>query len=88
MEFEYSPDLKAYIAEVDKFITSVILPLQHKDDNNRFFDHRREPSRTLWDKGGLPNPEWEQLLTQARKLAYHYISKVMALFDTGVHTAE
>ena len=69
MEFEYSPDLKAYIAEVDKFITSVILPLQHKDDNNRFFDHRREPSRTLWDKGGLPNPEWEQLLTQARKLA-------------------
>ncbi|KAJ9661639.1 hypothetical protein H2198_001815 [Neophaeococcomyces mojaviensis] len=69
MDFEYPADLKAYIAKVDKFINAEILPLQHKDDNNRFFDHRREPSRTLWDKGGLPNPEWEQLLVKTRKLA-------------------
>lgn len=69
MNFDYPPDLQDYISKVDKFITSTILPLQYKDDNNRFFDHRREPSRTQWDKGGLPSPEWEQLLTQARKLA-------------------
>ena len=69
MNFDYPGDLNAYIAKVDKFINAEILPLQHKDDNNRFFDHRREPARTQWDKGGLPSPEWEQLLTQARKLA-------------------
>lgn len=69
MNFEYPADLKAYIDKLDKFINAEILPLQHKDDNNRFFDHRREPSRTQWDKGGLPSPEWENLLSQARKLA-------------------
>ncbi|MBA7494040.1 Acyl-CoA dehydrogenase [subsurface metagenome] len=69
MNFDYLPDLQAYISKLDRFINSEILPLQHKDDNNRFFDHRREPSRTQWDNGGLPNPEWESLLTQARKLA-------------------
>ena len=69
MNFEYTPELQEYISKVDKFINDEILPLQHKDDNNRFFDHRREPSRTVWDQGGLPNPEWEQLMSQARKLA-------------------
>ncbi len=46
-----------------------ILLLQNKDDNNRFFDHRREPSRTQWDNGGLPTPEWEAILTHARQVA-------------------
>jgi alkylation response protein AidB-like acyl-CoA dehydrogenase len=69
MNFELPSDLKEYISELDNFINKTILPLQHKDDNDRFFDHRREPSRTQWDNGGLPTHDWEVLLTQARKLA-------------------
>lgn len=69
MNFELPADLQAYIAELDRFITTQILPLQNSNDNIRFFDHRREPSRTQWDNGGLPSPEWEALLTQARGVA-------------------
>jgi len=71
MNFELPPDLQEYISKLDSFIQAEILPLQHRDDNNRFFDHRREPSRTQWDNGGLPTPEWEALLTEARSLADH-----------------
>jgi hypothetical protein len=35
----------------------------------RFFDHRREDARTDWDRGGLPNEEWEALLATVRKMA-------------------
>jgi len=38
-------------------------------DNVRFFDHRREDARTDWDRGGLPNEEWEALLGTVRKKA-------------------
>jgi len=69
MNFELPPDLQAYIRRLDTFIKQQILPLQHKDDNNRFFDHRRESSRTQWDNGGLPTHDWEDLLKQARKLS-------------------
>lgn len=34
-----------------------------------FFDHRREDARTDWDRGGLPNGEWEALLFEARMRA-------------------
>ncbi|KAH7029141.1 butyryl-CoA dehydrogenase [Microdochium trichocladiopsis] len=69
MNFELPQELQEYISKLDAFIRGEILPLQHKDDNNRFFDHRREPSRTQWDNGGLPTPDWEALLAEARKLA-------------------
>lgn len=69
MNFELPQDLQEYISKLDGFIHDTILPLQHKNDNNRFFDHRREPSRTQWDNGGLPTPEWEDLLRQAHRLA-------------------
>ncbi|HXC22547.1 MAG TPA: acyl-CoA dehydrogenase, partial [Steroidobacteraceae bacterium] len=45
------------------------MPLQAQDDNERFFDHRREHSRTDWDNNGLPRPEWEALLEEARRRA-------------------
>jgi alkylation response protein AidB-like acyl-CoA dehydrogenase len=69
MNFDLPLDLKAYISRLDTFINTTILPLQHSNDNNRFFDHRRESSRTQWDNQGLPTQEWEDLLVQARKLA-------------------
>ncbi|EEP78756.1 acyl-CoA dehydrogenase [Uncinocarpus reesii 1704] len=69
MNFDLPQDLTEYIGSLDKFIKDTILPLQHSNDNNRFFDHRREHSRTDWDNGGLPRKEWEELLVQARSLA-------------------
>ena len=69
MDFALDPALTAYLAELDAFIETTIKPLQAKDDNERFFDHRREHARTDWDNHGLPRAEWEALLGQARKLA-------------------
>jgi acyl-CoA dehydrogenase len=66
MDFDLSPDLIAYLAELDDFIEREIKPLQARDDNERFFDHRREWARTDWDNNGLPRPEWEALLAEAR----------------------
>jgi alkylation response protein AidB-like acyl-CoA dehydrogenase len=69
MDFDLPQDIVDYLAELDDFIENVIKPLENKDDNIRFFDHRREDARTDWDRGGLPTEEWEQLLRQMRDLA-------------------
>ncbi|KAF2397060.1 acyl-CoA dehydrogenase-like protein [Trichodelitschia bisporula] len=69
MNFALPPDLEAYLARLDAFIDKEITPLQHQNDNNRFFDHRREHARTNWDAGGLPRKEWESLLSSAVTLA-------------------
>ena len=69
MDFALPDDLVDYLAELDRFIEAEIDPLQHRGDNNRFFDHRREDSRTDWHRDGLPNEEWEELLKEATRLA-------------------
>ena len=69
MDFDLPKDLAEYLTELDEFIEREIKPLEQADDNIRFFDHRREDARTDWDRGGLPNDEWEALLGQARRLA-------------------
>ncbi|RDW87400.1 hypothetical protein BP5796_03094 [Coleophoma crateriformis] len=69
ISFSLPPDLLQYLSSLDAFISSQIDPLQHRDDNNRFFDHRREHARTDWDHGGLPRSDWEDLLRACRKLA-------------------
>ncbi|HEX7131455.1 MAG TPA: acyl-CoA dehydrogenase family protein [Iamia sp.] len=69
MDFDLPPDLVDYLAELDEFIEREIKPLEEKDDNIRFFDHRREDARTDWDRGGLPNEEWESLLREMRDVA-------------------
>jgi acyl-CoA dehydrogenase len=58
-----------YLAELDEFIETVVAPLEQSDDNIRFFDHRREDARTDWERGGLPNEDWEQLLHRVKRLA-------------------
>lgn len=65
MNFELPSELKAHIQSIDSFIQSSILPLQNTNDNNRFFDHRREHARTDWDQNGNPRPEWEVLLSKS-----------------------
>src|SRR5271170_3936676 len=69
MDFSATADLTEYLAELDRFIELQIKPLQAQHDNERFFDHRREHSRTDWDNHGLPRPEWEALLAEARRRA-------------------
>ncbi|MCW6535960.1 acyl-CoA dehydrogenase family protein [Sphingomonas lycopersici] len=69
MDFAIPPELTDYLAELDRFIDAEIKPLEAQDDNIRFFDHRREHCRTDWDNDGLPRPEWEKLLAQARARA-------------------
>ncbi len=58
-----------YLARLDAFIESDIKPLQAADDNERFFDHRREWARTNFEDGGLPREEWEELLGEMRRRA-------------------
>ena len=69
MDFELPQDLVDYLAELDDFIEREIKPLQAKDDNERFFDHRREWARTDFEAGGIPRPEWEALLAEMRRRA-------------------
>lgn len=69
MDFNLPPELVEYLGVLDAFIEAEILPLQMENDNNRFFDHRREDARTDWDRGGLPNEEWEELLLEAKRRA-------------------
>src|SRR5215471_15420052 len=69
MNFNLPEDLSAYLAELDAFIEAEIAPLQAQDDNERFFDHRREWARTDFENGGLPRHEWEDLLAEARRRA-------------------
>ena len=69
MDFEIPGDVKAYLDILDNFIRDEIRPLEQKDDNIRFFDHRREYARTDFENDGLPRKDWEDLMRQARKLA-------------------
>jgi len=69
MDFNLPDDLAAYLDELDDFIERVIKPMEERDDNIRFFDHRREDARTDWDRGGLPNDEWYALLREAKLAA-------------------
>jgi alkylation response protein AidB-like acyl-CoA dehydrogenase len=66
-------DLPAEIAElleeIDAFIEAEIKPLEQRDDNARFFDHRREYARTDYEAGGIPAKDWEVLLEQMMERA-------------------
>ena len=69
MDFDLPPDIVRHLADLDDFIEREIRPLEEQDDNIRFFDHRREDARTDWNRGGLPDGEWEALLAEMRRRA-------------------
>ncbi len=69
MDFELPSDIVAKIAEIDAFIAREIKPLQAQDDNERFFDHRREHARTDWDRDGQPRDEWNDLIAEMERRA-------------------
>jgi acyl-CoA dehydrogenase len=67
MDFDIPAEIADYLDELDGFIDAEIKPLEA--DNIEYFDHRREDARTDWDRDGLPNPEWEELLREMRRRA-------------------
>ena len=67
MDFTIPTDIQNKLIELDRFIETEILPLELADDNQRFFDHRREHSRTNWENDGQPREEWEELLSEMRR---------------------
>jgi len=67
LDFTIPTDIQKKLIELDRFIETEILPLELADDNQRFFDHRREHSRTNWDNDGQPREEWEELLSEMRR---------------------
>jgi acyl-CoA dehydrogenase len=69
MDFDIPADIQATLDALDAFIEKEIAPLQAQDDNERFFDHRREWARTDFDNDGVPRKEWEELLREMRRRA-------------------
>ena len=69
MDFAIPDDIAATIVALDAFIDAEIKPLQAADDNERFFDHRREWARTDFENGGVPRADWEALLREMRRRA-------------------
>ena len=69
MDFNIPQEIADYLNVLDQFIEDEIKPLEAEDDNIRFFDHRREWARTDFENGGLPRPEWEELLREAKRRA-------------------
>ena len=69
MDHDLPSDITDLLDRLDQFIEDEIKPLERQDDNKRFFDHRREYSRTDFDRDGWPDAEWEALLGQMRRKA-------------------
>ncbi len=69
MDFAIPKEIADYLVVLDRFIEDEIKPLQAADDNERFFDHRREWARTDFENQGLPRHDWELLLREARRRA-------------------
>ncbi len=69
MDFAVPESIQRTLDDLDAFIEREIVPLQAADDNERFFDHRREWARTDFDNDGVPRPEWEALLREMRRRA-------------------
>ena len=69
MLFEIPTEITDYLAELDAFIDREIKPIEARDDNIRFFDHRRENARTDWNNDGHPRADWWALLAEMRQVA-------------------
>ena len=69
MDFAIPKEIQTTLDALDEFIEREIKPLEHQDDNIRFFDHRREWARTDFENGGVPREDWEALLREMRRRA-------------------
>jgi acyl-CoA dehydrogenase len=62
-----SRSITQVLTDLDAFIEREIKPLESA--HPQYWDHRREHARTDWDAGGLPRPEWEELLLDMHRRA-------------------
>ena len=69
MDFAIPEEIQQTLRDLDDFIELEIRPLQAQDDNERFFDHRREWARTDFENDGVPRADWEELLREMRRRA-------------------
>ncbi len=69
MDFAIPAETQTILNQLDAFIAAEIAPLQAENDNERFFDHRREWARTDFENGGVPRADWEALLREMRRRA-------------------
>jgi len=69
MDFDIPAAIQDTLDQLDAFIEAEIAPLQAQDDNERFFDHRREYARTDFEHDGVPRADWEELLAEMRRRA-------------------
>jgi len=69
MDFQLPHEITEKLADLDSFIEKEIKPLERENDNIRFFDHRRENSRTDWDNDGRPRDDWRALISEMERLA-------------------
>ncbi len=69
MLFAIPKEITDYLSILDEFIEREIKPIENRDDNIRFFDHRREHARTDWDNDGHPRADWWALLAEMRQVA-------------------
>lgn len=67
MEWSVPEDIGRFIADLDDFIDTQIVPIEQ--ENPELFDHRREFSRTDVERGGIPTRRWREVMVQARRLA-------------------
>lgn len=56
MNFDLPSEITDLVTRLDAFIEAEIVPLQAEDDNERFFDHRREYARTDLITAGCHGP--------------------------------
>jgi acyl-CoA dehydrogenase len=64
------PDgIAATLAALDEFLAAEIGPLEQQGENARFFDHRREWTRTDFERDGVPSRQWELLVAEMRRRA-------------------
>lgn len=66
MDFTTPGGVEDLLREIDVFVEERLRPIEA--EHPRFFDHRREHSRTNWEDG-TPHPDWEELLDLQRSLA-------------------
>jgi len=69
MDFNIPADLQAYLDELDRLHRRRDQADGGARRHIRFFDHRREWARTDFDNDGLPRPEWEALMPEAKDKA-------------------
>ena len=66
MDFAIPDDIQTTLDALDVFIEKEIKPLQAQDDNERFFDHRREWARTDFENDGVPRAGSREANLQCR----------------------